>query len=211
MMAQTCIKVCGLTNREQVKACVVLGAHWLGFNCYPQSKRYVFPEKIRELLNVVPDNVKTVGVFVNESLQNVNQIMEYTGMQLVQLHGDESPDYTKALNHPYICAFRVSPIFQPNQISHYHLTHFLLDFYHPNLYGGTGESFNWEIAKETKKFGRLILAGGLRSENVQKAVTTVRPFGVDVCSGVESAPGVKDLNRVASFISEVKKADRSLM
>ncbi len=207
-MAQTCIKVCGLTTREQVKDCVDLGVNWLGFNCYPGSKRYIVPEKIRELLDIVPFDVKTVGVFVNGSVQKVNQIMEYTGMQLVQLHGDESPEYAKALTHEYIRAFRVSSCFQPNQISHFPLTYFLLDSYHPNHYGGTGKSFNWEIAKKSKKFGRLILAGGLNPENVQEAITSVRPFGVDVCSGVESTPGLKDWNRVATFISAVRKADQ---
>ena len=209
-MAQTCIKVCGLTNREQVKDCVDLGVNWLGFNCYPQSKRYILPEKIRELLDVVPVYVKTVGVFVNESVQKVNQIMEYTGMQLVQLHGDESPGYTNALNYEYIRTFRVSEDFQPNQISHLPMNYFLLDSFHPNFYGGTGKSFNWQIAKKTKKFGRLILAGGLSPENVQEAITIVRPFGVDVCSGVESVPGVKDLKRVATFIAAVRKADQFL-
>ncbi len=207
-MARTCIKVCGLTTREQVKDCVDSGVDWLGFNCYPGSKRYIVPEKIRELLNIVPFDVKTVGVFVNGSVQKVNQIMEYTGLQLVQLHGDESPEYAKALTHEYIRVFRVSPSFQPNQISHFPLSYFLLDSYQPNRYGGTGKSFNWEIAKKSKKFGRLILAGGLNSENVQEAITSVRPFGVDVCSGVESSPGLKNRNRVATFISAVRKADQ---
>ena len=205
---QTLVKICGLTRDQDVEACIDLGANWLGFNCYTKSKRYISPDKIRQLHARIPPEVTTVGVFVNESIEKVNRIMQDTGLQLVQLHGDESPKYTQALNHKYIRAFRVSPQFQLETIMKFHLTHFLLDTYHPNLYGGTGDSFNWEIAKKAKTFGHLILAGGLTPENVKKAMVIVRPFAVDVCSGVEAAPGVKDLKLVEAFISAVQSADQ---
>jgi len=207
-MSQTFIKICGLTTREDVETCLTLGVKWLGFNCFPKSKRYISPEKIRKLLSIIPPEVITVGVFVNESIKEVNQVMEYTGIQLVQLHGDESPEYTQSLNNKYIRAFRVSPQFQLEMIMKYQVTHFLLDTYHPNFYGGTGASFNWEIAKKAKTLGNVILAGGLTPDNVKEAIMTVRPFGVDVCSGVEVSPGVKDLKLVEAFISTVQNTDQ---
>lgn len=210
ILLPTCVKICGLKTLEEVEACIVSGANWLGFNCYPPSKRFVTPEEIRKLLSIVPPNIITVGVFVNESLEKVHQIVETTGLQMVQLHGDESPEYGMALKIHYFRAFRVSPQFQLKTIQNYATPYFILDSYHPNFYGGTGDSFNWEIATQAKQFGKLILAGGLNPENVTKAIEVVRPFGVDVCSGVETAPGVKDLQLVSNFISNVRKVEGSL-
>ncbi|MBF0279175.1 MAG: phosphoribosylanthranilate isomerase [SAR324 cluster bacterium] len=206
-MPDTVVKICGLVTMDEVKACLAYGADWLGFNCYPKSKRFIPPEKIRELVSIVPKNVLTVGVFVNESAGEVNRIMRHTGMNLVQLHGDETPEYTQMLIHKYFRAFRVSEQFQLDEISKYRGIYFLLDSYHAGHYGGTGASFNWEIAKRAKSFGQLILAGGLTPDNVGEAIKTVRPFGVDVCSGVELVPGVKDFKRIQAFISAVKSAD----
>ncbi|MBF0287766.1 MAG: phosphoribosylanthranilate isomerase [SAR324 cluster bacterium] len=203
-MTQTMIKICGLTTVEQVTACIEMGADWLGFNCYPKSKRYITPESIRQLLSLVPPKIKTVGVFVNEPLHSAEHVMEYTGMDFAQLHGDESSDYMKKMKSECFKAFRVSSSFQPKIIRQYPSTYFLLDSYHPDLYGGTGDPFNWEIAEQAGSAGHLILAGGLTPDNVQNAIMAVQPFGVDVCSGVETITGVKDLNLVQRFIDAVR-------
>ena len=209
MMPRTLIKICGLTTAEQTEACIDLGLDWIGFNCYPKSKRYVTPEKICQMMSVVPDNIVTVGVFVNESAEQVVSIMQKTGMHLAQLHGDETPNYTKILSISAFKAFRVSSDFSLETISDYPNDLFLLDAYHESLYGGSGVSFDWEVARKATKKGRLLLAGGLTPENVENAVTSVRPFGVDVCSGVEVQPGLKDLKRVQAFISAIRQADQT--
>ncbi len=203
-MSKTTIKICGLTTIEQVTACIDLGADWLGFNCYSQSKRYVTPEKILQLLSPVPPEIKTVGVFVNEPIDSLVHIMKYTGMDYAQLHGDESVEYMNTLKCACFKAFRVSSTFRPQVIQEYPGTYFLLDSYHPHLYGGTGDPFNWEMALQASNLGQLILAGGLTPDNVQDAITAVHPFGVDVCSGVERMAGVKDLERVERFIDAVR-------
>lgn len=204
----TLIKICGLTTQEEAQTCVALGADWLGFNCYPPSKRYLAPDKIQAIVAKMPASVQTVGVFVNESAETVNQIVADTGLTWVQLHGDESPHYAATLKTNYFRAFRVSPQFQLPTIEAYRAPYFLLDSYHPQLYGGTGDSFNWEIALQAKQFGQLILAGGLTPENVAEAIQKVQPFGVDVCSGVEASPGVKDLRQLERFITAVRRAEQ---
>ena len=206
----TLIKICGLTTPTEAQTCVSLGADWLGFNCYPPSKRYLKPNKIQEILAKLPANVQSVGVFVNESAETVNQIVADTGLTLVQLHGDESPREAALLKTKYFRAFRVAPAFQLATIQDYPAPYFLLDSYHPQLYGGTGGSFSWEIALQAKQFGNLILAGGLTPENIGVALEKVRPFGVDVCSGVEASPGVKDLKQVERFIQEVRTTEQRL-
>ncbi|MGK5094077.1 phosphoribosylanthranilate isomerase [Deltaproteobacteria bacterium TL4] len=205
-MLTPCVKICGITTAEQALACIELGADWLGFNCYPKSVRYVTPEKISAIVKIIPPSVETVGVFVNESLEKVQAIMRHTGMGMVQLHGDESPQYAEAVGFNTMKAFRVKNEFELEQIKRYLNEFFLLDSYHPGLYGGTGETFNWEIAKRAKSFGQLILAGGLNSQNVAQAVQSVVPYGVDTCSGVESSPGVKDLSQVEQFIQNAKRS-----
>ncbi len=206
-MSKTQIKICGLTNLQQIQECIEIGVTWIGLNCYPKSPRYLRPKAIRELVAEIPEEVTTVGVFVNEPADNVEHILQYTRMQYAQLHGHETPTYVSALKVPSIKAFRVSDQFRLEEIAEYPQGIFLLDSYHPNLYGGTGDPFNWEIAKKAQQFGKFMLAGGLKPENVGKAVKQVQPFGVDVSSGVESSPGVKDLQKVRRFVEEVRKAE----
>lgn len=208
-MLHTYIKICGLTTPKQAKDCAELGADWIGFNCFQKSKRYVTPEKIREMVAALDEKVTTVGVFVNESAERINQIMAYTGMNLAQLHGDESPKYPEGLNCNYFKAFRVASDFDLKKIPTYKANYFLLDSYHPNAYGGTGDVFNWDIAIQAKQMGSLFLAGGLTPENVSTAVQKVKPYGVDVASGVESSPGIKDLSLVKQFIEGVRKGEKN--
>jgi phosphoribosylanthranilate isomerase len=203
------IKICGLTSLEQALSCVELGADWLGLNCWSGSSRYISAEKALEIVDGLPESVSTVGVFVNESTDTLESIMRETGMDLAQLHGDEMPESCKKITVPWFKAFRVSPDFHPQRIQDYGGETFLLDAYSKTHYGGSGQKIDWELASTVSAMGKLILAGGLAPENVADAVNKVRPWGVDVCSGVESEPGIKDLLKVKEFINNIRNAGDS--
>ena len=197
------IKICGLTSLEQALSCVELGANWLGLNCWNRSSRFVPVEKVMEIVAGLPKSVTTVGIFVNESTKSIERIIRETGMDLAQLHGDETPKSCNKLTVPWFKAFRISPEFQPRQIRNFSCKTFLLDAYSKH-YGGSGEKINLELASTFTEMGELILAGGLAPENVVDAISKVRPWGVDVCSGVESEPGIKDLLKVKEFINNIR-------
>ena len=203
------IKICGLTSLEQALSCVELGADWLGLNCWSGSSRYITAEKALEIVDGLPESVSTVGVFVNESTDTLESIMRETGIDLAQLHGDETPESCKKITVPWFKAFRVSPSFQPQRIQDYGGETFLLDAYSKTHYGGSGQKIDWELASTVSAMGKLILAGGLVPENVADAVNKVRPWGVDVCSGVESEPGIKDLLKVKEFINNIRNSGDS--
>ena len=203
------IKICGLTSLGQALSCVELGADWLGLNCWRGSSRYITAEKALKIVDGLPESVSTVGVFVNESTDTLESIMRETGMDLAQLHGDETPESCKKITVPWFKAFRVSPDFQPQRIQDYGGETFLLDAYSKTHYGGSGQKIDWELASTVSAMGKLILAGGLAPENVADAVNKVRPWGVDVCSGVESEPGIKDLLKVKEFINNIRNAGDS--
>ena len=200
------IKICGLTSREQALACIELGADWLGLNCWSGSSRYITPERVREIVSALPKSVTTVGVFVNESPDKLESIMRETGMDYAQLHGDENFENCKKLTVPWFKAFRVSPEFKTQQIPEFERKIFLLDAYSKFHYGGSGETIDWNLAAAASSLGQMILAGGLVPENIADAVHEVQPWGVDVCSGVESEPGIKDLAKVNDFIQNLHNA-----
>lgn len=199
------IKICGLTNFNQALACAELGADWLGFNCWHGSSRYVNPGKIIEIINFLPKSVTTVGVFVNEPPDSVEKIMHLTGMDLVQFHGDETFDDIKKIKTPWFKAFRFKSEFKTEQIKFFGKETFLLDAYSKNYYGGSGKILDWDQASKLSSLGKLILAGGLNPGNISEAVKKVKPWGVDVCSGVEIEPGIKDMRKVATFVKNVHK------
>ena len=207
MPTKTIIKVCGLTRLDEALACSELGVQWLGFNCFRGSKRYLPPEAIATIIQQLPSEVKTVGVFVNSSSTEIEEILQQTGMHLAQLHGDESPDFANALQVPWFRAFRVMDDLAEEEIRSYGQELFLLDAAQTGQYGGTGHAFDWKVATRLRDHGKLLLAGGLQPDNVKEAVLQVRPFGVDVASGVESAPGRKDPQKVANFIAAVAQAE----
>lgn len=211
MSTNTIIKVCGLTRADEALACVEQGVQWLGFNCYQGSKRYLEPAAIAEIVPQLPPHVQAVGVFVNAPAAEVEEIVRQTGLHFAQLHGDETPEYAQTLQVPWFRAFRVGEGFSANQVQTFGRELFLLDAAHAGEYGGTGHSFDWQVAAGLRDHGQLLLAGGLRPDNVAAAVQQVRPFGVDVASGVESAPGRKDLSRVAAFVTAVAEAEASML
>jgi len=201
----TLIKICGITNLNDAHAAVAAGADALGFNFYKPSPRHIAPETAREIINTLPDSIFTVGVFVNESSpEAVRSIASQAGVEAVQLHGDESPDYCRALNS-VIKAFAVSDSFDIKRLESYEVDAVMLDTKHNRLRGGTGRVFDWSIAQQVSQLvPRLYLAGGLSPENVTEAIEMVQPFAVDACSSLEDKPGIKNHERMRIFVSKVR-------
>jgi len=200
------VKICGITSPEDALTAVEAGADALGFVFYKESPRHIFPEEAARIINLLPPFVQAVGLFVNEKPETVNQISRLCRLGLVQLHGDESPDYCSQIESRILKAFRVRSLTCLDPIADYRLSGCLLDAYSPSFYGGTGTSFNWEIAGEAVKRGhRIVLAGGLTPANVAEAIRQVRPYAVDVSSGVESTPGRKDADKLQEFIRNTKE------
>lgn len=192
------VKICGITNLEDALMAVEAGADALGFVFYRDSPRHIYPEQAALIINKLPPFVQTVGLFVNEDFTTVNETADLCGLDLLQLHGNETPEYCQAVNRRVIKAFRVKEISSLNVIHKYNVAAFLLDAWSPSAPGGTGKTFNWEIAAAAAT-ERIILAGGLTPENVAEAVRIVKPYAVDVSSGVECAPGKKDAGRLQLF------------
>ncbi len=203
------VKICGLRRPEDVEAAVAAGADALGFNFWKSGPRYIEPQEAARIIAHVPPAILTVGVFVDETLETVQTIAEQTGIQALQLHGTESPEYLERLG-PFlrIKALKVNAAFRPEQLRAYRSASlFLLDGSVAGMHGGTGQPFDWSLAEQAKAYGKIILAGGLTPENVAEAVRRVRPWGVDVASGVERQPGVKDARLVREFIQAARAAD----
>ena len=201
------IKICGITNLEDASAAVEYGANALGFIFHPESPRSVTPDTTREIISSLPPFVVTVGVFVNMDSSEVCKTASYAGLNVIQLHGSESPeDYVSC--RKVIKAIRVKDLSDLEAINGYKkASAILLDTYSKDIVGGTGQIFNWEIAVEAKKFARIVLAGGLTPENVEEAVKMVQPYGIDVASGVEGAhAGRKDHKKLKLFIERAQKA-----
>jgi phosphoribosylanthranilate isomerase len=205
MMVQ--IKICGITNLKDALACAEVGADMLGFNFYSGSPRYIEPEAARKIIEQLPAEILSVGVFVNAGEQEeVARLADVAGVAAVQLHGDESPSYCRELNGRFVIkALRANEWFEPESAAEYYTDAILLDSFDQSLRGGTGRTFDWSIALSTKtKVRKLILAGGLGPENVARAVASVQPYGVDACSSLESVPGRKDIARVRAFITAIR-------
>lgn len=200
------LKVCGITSLEDALASIECGAEFLGFNFYRKSPRYISPEAARTIIEQLPSGVITVGIFVNEAQpQDVLEILKVSGVQLAQLHGDEDADYCAAVGaERVIKALRVGEGFDVRQVLSYPAWAILLDAFDKNLYGGTGKTANWEVAREAAKLTRLFLAGGLSPENIAEAIQAVEPFAVDVNSSVETAPGKKDADRLRKLKQEME-------
>lgn len=200
----TRIKICGITNLADALAAVEAGADALGFNFYEGSPRYLAPEAARAIVREVPAAVLCVGVFVNETREAVERAVAESGVAAAQLHGDESPEFCETLRVPRVIkALRVRGRFDEGGAALYKTTEaILLDAYDPRAWGGTGRTCDWESARRVREaVPRLYLAGGLTPENVADAVRTVGPYGVDVCGGVERAPGLKEHALVRKFVA----------
>lgn len=199
------VKICGITNLNDALSAVDAGADAVGFVFCSASPRHISPEQATEIIKVLPPFVQTVGLFVNEESATVNSIADQCGLDIVQLHGEETPGYCGTVLRRVIKAFRVKDIATLDAMSPYHVSGYLLDAWSPSAHGGTGQTFNWEIAAEAINRGhRIILAGGLTPCNVSEAVRCVKPYAVDVSSGVESTPACKDADKLKTFIIRAK-------
>ena len=201
---QVKVKVCGMTSLKDALVAVELGADAVGFIFYKKSPRSVTMKTVREIVLELPPFVDTVGVFVDETAEQINKIADYCNLDIIQLHGDESPTFCKKIRRKVIKAFRIKDMQSVKKLSSFQVSGFLLDTFSDNLHGGTGKVFDWNLALPAKKFGPVIMAGGLTPNNVQQAVRQIRPYGVDVCSGVESEHGIKDHKKVRAFLNNAK-------
>jgi len=199
------VKICGITRLTDATHAVACGVDALGFVFWPKSPRYIAPDRAVDIIATLPPSVTTVGVFVNESVDGIRAIVERTGIGVVQLHGDETPDYASALGRPVWRAFTVeraeamSSAWPPD-------TTVLVDASDPVRRGGTGMKVDWRQAAGIARAHRIVLAGGLTPENVVEAIETVRPYGVDVSSGVEDSPGVKNVDKIERFLTGARSA-----
>ncbi|UVT19081.1 MAG: phosphoribosylanthranilate isomerase [Nitrospira sp.] len=202
------IKICGITNLEDAKGAVAAGADALGFVMYRKSPRWVDPSLVRAIVAELPPFVLPVGVFVNEEAGTVRALMDECGFALAQLHGDESPLYCQHLGRPALKALRLKDHETVLTLAGFqgqaNVRGFLIDAYSDQAYGGTGQTVDWTLAQEVARSLPIILAGGLTPENVADAIKTVRPYGVDVSSGVEKSPGKKDLHKLKAFIEAAR-------
>jgi phosphoribosylanthranilate isomerase len=205
------IKICGVTNADDARACAEHGAAMIGLNFYPHSPRYIEPKAARRIVDELPPEVCTVGVFVDAGAREIRKVAELAGVRCVQLHGDTSSEMCSELARQFrvIRAFSTDTRFHPENAARFPDCDVLVDAHHANLRGGTGQTCDWPAARATLRFTRfLILSGGLNTQNVGRAIEVVTPHAVDVCSGVESAPGVKDRRALQNFVSAVQKAER---
>lgn len=194
------IKICGITELDDALHAVDCGADALGFVFYERSPRAITSKRAQAIIAKLPPFVTVVGLFVNEDPLNVRVIADHCGLDVIQYHGDESPEMVRLAPRRSIRALRVRESETLNDISNYPGSALLLDAWVSGAFGGTGVRCNWEIAAAIAKDRPVILAGGLTPDNVAEAIQTVHPYGVDVSSGVEDAPGRKDRKKVAAFI-----------
>ena len=202
---KTRVKICGITNVADGLAAAEAGADMIGLMFYESSPRHITLARAAEISRALPPFLMRVGVFVNAPADFVLRAISECNLTMLQFHGDETSDFCTQFGLMNMKAIRVRDAGSLAQLEHYQTDAFLLDAHSKNGLGGTGEKFNWDLAVEAQKFGKpIFLAGGLTPENVVDAVRKVHPFGVDVSSGVESAPGIKDHAKVKAFITAAK-------
>ncbi len=195
------IKICGITNIEDALFCCNMGADALGFIFYKKSKRYIKPEDAKKIIMQLPPFILKVGVFVNETSSNINRIAKDVKLNLVQLHGDESPEDAVNIELPVIKAFRVDNNFNYETLDKYSNCSFLLDTFSKKEYGGTGEIFNWGNIPDKIK-NKIILAGGVSAKNLEQIYNNISPYAIDVSSSIELEPGKKDHKKIKQLFTK---------
>jgi len=198
------VKICGITSFNDAIMATNYGASALGFIFYEKSPRYINPEILKTWISNVPSSIKKVGVFVNKDVDKVNKIAEELNLGMVQLHGDESPEYCNQMIRPVIKVFRVNKKFDSIMLKNYQVATFLFDTYNKENHGGTGESFDWQSILQLNTETPVILSGGLNIDNVLEGIEVVKPSAVDVNSGVETAPGKKDEEKIKNLFTILK-------
>ncbi|MBT5383480.1 MAG: phosphoribosylanthranilate isomerase [Kordiimonadaceae bacterium] len=199
------VKICGTTSLKDAFLAVESGADAIGFIFYKMSPRNISQKEAKEIILQLPPFIETVGVFVNETSDKINRIAEQCKLNSIQLHGEESPALCRRVKRKVIKAFRVKNADSLKSIASYDVSGFLLDSYNDGSKGGSGQVFDWNLALRVKKQGPVILAGGLNPYNIFTAIHRVKPYGVDVCSGVEKSPGIKDHEKIREFIKSVRR------
>ena len=198
------VKICGITNENDALSAAGLGADALGFIFYKGSKRYIDPKEAGRIISSLPPFVSAVGVFVNQSIEEIKEYARLSGIDTVQLHGDETPVFCEEVPYKMIKAVRVKDAVNIAEVELYPVRAILFDKHSDEMYGGTGSRFDWGVLKGLEISKKIILSGGLTPENVSQAVRLVRPYGVDVSTGVEDAPGKKNHEKMRKFIEAVK-------
>jgi indole-3-glycerol phosphate synthase / phosphoribosylanthranilate isomerase len=207
------IKICGVTNSKDARRCTALGVNMLGFNFYPGSPRYIEPTAVRRIVETLSPRICAVGVFVDADTGEIRKTAELAGIRCIQLHGATTPQTCNELACEFrvIRAFSTDGRFRPQNAAAFTDCDVLVDAHHPDLRGGTGQTCDWSAAQATLRYTRfLILSGGLNPENIGRSIAAVTPHAVDVCSGIESAPGIKDHRTLENFIKAVRAAERSV-
>jgi phosphoribosylanthranilate isomerase len=202
----TKVKICGITNYEDAANAAILGADYIGFNFYKSSPRYIDESEVKKIIERMPNSVKKVGVFVNEKLDAVKRIVKDLNLDLIQLHGGETPEYCKQIKKEtkkgIIKSFRIKDKSDIEKIKEYNVDYYLFDAYKEGLFGGTGKTFDHSLLKNIKR--KFFLSGGLNEKNVKEAIKTTKPFAVDTASGVEKNPRKKDPKKMEEFIKAAK-------
>ncbi len=207
---KTQVKICGITTLEDARFVSGALADYIGFIFFPDSPRYVEPAKAGAIINWI-EGPKKVGVFVNQPLDDVNNIARQTGVDLVQLHGTEPPEYCDLVDLPVIKVFHVTDQTRADELKtnlaqyEHSADYFLFDSKTETLWGGTGKTFNWNILKDISMKKPFFLSGGLNRENILSALETVKPAVIDLSSGLEKVPGIKDFDKVEEFFDEMRK------
>jgi phosphoribosylanthranilate isomerase len=206
-MTKTRIKVCGITNLEDAMLAAELGASAIGFIFAEGSKRRVTPSVVRRIVSKLPPFVTRVGVFVDVGLVELHATMDEARLNVVQLHGSESPEYAQKVRYPVIKSFRPRPGFDLLALKAFDVHAFLFDTYAEDVRGGTGKTFDWNLVRGAHNHGRIILSGGISSKNAAEAIRTLHPYALDVNSSVESVPGRKDQERLKDLLETVRRAE----
>jgi phosphoribosylanthranilate isomerase len=200
------VKICGITRLDDALAAAEEGASAVGFIFARSSPRFVGPDEAGEIIRRLPPFVSPVGVFVNEERAHVMSALARSGIRCIQFHGDETPEETAGYPVPVIKAFTVGDRFDPGIIMSYPGPAWLLDASVPGMRGGTGNTFDWSVARDASQYGRIILGGGITPGNALSAIHAARPYALDVSSGVETSPGLKDRTKIRSLMAECRKA-----
>ncbi len=198
------VKICGITTLKDGIEAANLGASALGFVFYKKSPRFIEAEKAAQIISKLPPFIKTVGLFVNPSAEEIQALLDICPIDILQLHGEESPAFCSKMPRKVIKAFRIKGSETFDEIKKYNVQGILLDAYQKGTHGGTGKTFNWDIIP--KELSNVILAGGLSEENIRRAIKAVKPYAVDLSSGVETKPGIKSSTKLRSFFSELMQS-----
>jgi phosphoribosylanthranilate isomerase len=201
------VKICGITRVDDALAAASAGASAIGFIFVHASPRYIDAESAALIVRALPPAVTPVGVFVNESREGINRVVARSGIRALQLHGEESPEATAGFSVPVIKSFRVGGGFSVESLRAFSVHAILLDKFMPGVHGGTGKTFDWNVANAATTYGRVILSGGIHAGNVADAIRRVHPYAIDVSSGVEASPGIKDPEKMAALFRAVRDAE----